>query len=77
MIRIFQELQQEFIERRLVRQGRYGLTPYLEVEFRPESLREVVYGPRTARKLTETSLAILKKKYELNFNVSRSEATYR
>jgi len=77
MIRIFQELQQEFIERRLVRQGRFGLTPFIEVEFRAESLREVVCGPRTAQKLTETSLAILMKKYELTFNVSRSAATYR
>lgn len=77
MIRIFQELQQEFLDRRLVRSGRYGLTPYIEVEFRPESIREIVCGPRTTQKLTETSLEILKKKYGLSFEVSRSAATYR
>jgi hypothetical protein len=77
MIRIFQDLQKEFLDRRLVRSGRYGLTPYIEVEFRPESIREIVCGPRTSPKLTETSLSILKKKYGLTFEVSRSAATYR
>ncbi|QDT10767.1 DUF2971 domain-containing protein [Planctomycetes bacterium K23_9] len=77
IVRIFQNLQQEFIERRLIRSGRFGLTPYIEVPFQPEAISEVICGPRTANELTESSLEILKKKLGLTFSVSRSTATYR
>lgn len=77
IVRIFQDLQQEFIKRRLIRSGRFGLTPYIEVPFQPDAISEVIFGPRTATKLTESSLEILKKKLGLTFSVSRSTATYR
>lgn len=77
IVTIFKELQRDFIGRRLVRVGYYGLTPYIEMEFDSKSLKEIVCGPRTPHGLTETSLAILKKKYNLSFEISRSAATYR
>jgi hypothetical protein len=77
IVRIFQELRQEFLQRRLVRSGRYGLTPFIEVPISPQAISEVVCGPRTAKSLTESSLGILKQKLGLTFEVTRSTATYR
>lgn len=77
LVRIFQRLQQEFLERLRVRSGRYGLTPYIEVPIQPEAIAEVVCGPRTAKDLTEASLEILKRKLGFRFNIARSTATYR
>lgn len=74
---ILHDLQHKLNERRNVRSGRFGLTPYIEVSFRPNSIREIVCGPKTSKKLTESSLEILKKKLGLEFRVSRSTVTYR
>jgi len=76
-VRSFQKLQRELVERRQIRVGRYELTPYIDVAIQPESINEIVCGPRTAKELTESSLKILKKKFGLTFTVSRSTATYR
>jgi hypothetical protein len=75
--RVVQQMQTGLLERRKVRPGRYGLTPYIDVVFQSDAICEIVCGPRTAQKLTETALSILKKKYGLTFVVSRSAASYR
>ncbi|WP_162006789.1 hypothetical protein, partial [Roseimaritima sediminicola] len=77
IVRIFQNLQQDFLQRRLIRGGRFGLTPYIEVPFKPEAIGEIICGPRTTKELTESSLEILKKRLGFTFSISRSTATYR
>lgn len=76
-VRVFQDSVTEMLERRHVRSGRFGLTPYIEVPFEREAIVEVVCGPRTVKDLTESSLEMLKKKFGYQFIISRSSATYR
>ncbi len=75
--RVVRDMQTALLKRRKVRAGRHGLTPYIDVAIQPESITEVICGPRTTKNLTESSLRMLNTKFGFSFTVSRSKATYR
>ncbi len=76
---VIKDLRTQYKKRLCFREGKYGLTPYIEFNFRNYGIRvkEVVLGPRTLEHVTKPAFELLRQSHEYDFAIRRSEIPYR
>lgn len=76
-VNLFYDYKNDLSKLKFRRNGKRHIIPYIEVEIPKKKLEYVMIGPLADKDLSTKVIEMMKKKYELSFDIKKSDIKYR